>query len=193
MSTYTALHIRSDQLIRLQKKLAEWLKTTHKTETVKIANVDSLSMLIDDMPRFGELYPSLLLMGLTQADWITVHYNSFYEMQDVASEVSQVLSCLVVVVLAQSTSESYFLSVHKDGETLRKLHWAGDIGDWIIQEGRPMSFESIPLGYNIGDEKEPFFVFNRQAAIEYCKNLGLHIWDEIYEPKTWISLQVSIR
>lgn len=191
MSTYAALHIRSDQLTPLQKKLAEWLKTMHKTEAVEIAAVDALPSLLDDTSQFGKPYPSLLLIGLTQANWIIVHYNSFYEMQDVASEISQLLSCLIIVVMAQSTSESYFLSVHKDGKTLRKLHWVGDIGDWVTQEGKPFSFETVPLGRNIGDEKEPFFVFNREAVIEYCENLGLHIWDETAEPKTWISLRVS--
>ena len=125
----------------------------------------------------------MLAVGKEQPDWLTVHYNSFYKMQDIAVALSRALSCLSVVVMAQSVSEAYFVSVHRGGEQLRTLEYAGDQGEWLTQEGPPLSFESYPLGRNLSEEGDkPFYVFGRDEVVAYCSQLGLKLWGETDAP-----------
>ena len=189
MTTYTALHIQSVQIASLHKELAEWLTTVHKTKSIGITQGGFPAELYGDAFIVGEGYPNLLAIGSMPPNWLTVHYNSFYEMQDVASKISKTLSCLAIVVMAQSVSEAYLLSVHNNGKSLRKLYWVGEIGEWVAQEGAPLPFESNPLGHNIGTDENPFFVFDRESVIEYCKHLGLQLWDQVARPDSWTILK----
>lgn len=56
--------------------------------------------------------------------------------------------------------------------------WVGDVGEWTKQAGQTLPFEQEPLGHNIGSDEEPFFVFEREAVIDYCSQLNLQLWSD---------------
>ena len=188
MSTFTALHIQSDRTAAIHKMLAAWLKSVHRVKSITTKQGDFPIELYTKAFIMGGKPPTMLAIGSTQPDWVTVHYNSFYDMKDVASKASRDLSCITVVVMAQSVSEAYYLSIHKQGEHLRTLEWVGDQGEWVKQEGQPLPFEQRPLDKNIAEQgAEPFYIFEREAVAEYCSQLGLQVWNEYYGPN-WITL-----
>jgi hypothetical protein len=83
-----------------------------------------------------------------------------------------------VTILAQSVTDAYFLLLYDSGEHLRTLEWVGESGEWIRQEGRPLGFETSPLGRNISQPGEaPFYVFARDEVQQYCRELGLLLWE----------------
>jgi len=190
MSTYTALHIQSDEAL-VEPLLVDWLKSIHQVPSVSVAKQREfpLNLYGDDFA--WEDPPTMLAVGSEQLGWVTVYYNSFYEMRDIAAEVSRVLKCLTVVVMAQSVSEAYFLCIHRDGGHLRTLQWVGDQGEWMIQDGEPLPFEKRPLGRNISEEgDEPFYIFERDEVLEYCSNLGLELWNDA-DVSSWTVLMVE--
>jgi|GEM_PF-4514589 len=190
MSTYTALHVQSDGA-SVEPLLVDWLKSIHQASSVSVVKQREfpLNLYGDDFA--WEDPPTMLAIGSEQPGWATVYYNSFYEMRDIAAEVSRTLKCYAVVVMAQSVSEAYFLCVCRDGEHLRTLQWVGDQGEWVIQEGEPLPFEKQPLGRNIsGEGEEPFYVFERDEVLDYCANLGLELWGEADVP-LWAVLKVE--
>ncbi len=191
MSTYTALHVRSND-DAAQSLFSQWLKSNHGGAKVQISKREGfpLELYWDDFLISVEP-PNTLVAGYEQPDWLTVHYNSFCKMQDIATELSLALGCMTVVVMAQSVSEAYFVSVHRDGEHLRTLEYAGDQGEWITQEGAPLPFEKYPLGRNLSEEgAEPFYVFGQDDVAAYCSQLGLLLWEE--KAKTdWTVLRVT--
>lgn len=192
MSKYTALHIEYTDVNFLEEKLTNWLKEIHRTQYISIKRGEFPFQLYDVV--FGSKPPTKLVLGITQPNWLTIHYNSFYDMSSLATNLSRELNCMVVNIMAQSVSESYFIGIHQKGECIRKLDWAGDEGQWIIQEGIPLSFENNPLGHNIAESDEkPFYFFGREDVVEYCRHLGLHLWDEDEEidESEWTILQIS--
>lgn len=190
MSTYTALHVQSDEAA-VEPLLVDWLKTVHQVPSISVVRQREfpLSLYGDDF--VWEEPPTMLAIGSEHPGWVTVHYNSSYEMRDIASEVARILKCFTVVVMAQSVSEAYFLCIHRKDEHLRTLQWAGDQGEWVIQEGKPLPFEKDPLGTNISPAGEdPFYVFERDEVHDYCANLGLKLWDEV-NVSSWTILKVK--
>lgn len=178
MSTYTALHVQSVQTGTLLGSLSNWLKLVQKTNSVTIKRGKFPEQFYNERFIAGEDYPNLLVLEANPPGWQTVYYNSFHDMGEITNQVSKTLSCLVIVVMAQSVSEAYFVSVHQEGKTVRVLHWVGDIGEWIAQEGQPLPFERSPLGQGISNDDEVFYVFERESVIEYCNQLGLKIWND---------------
>ena len=177
MSTYTALHVQSRD-DAAQSLFTQWLKSANGARIVHVSRLNSFpfDFYWDDFLISGQP-PTVLAAGYEQPDWLTVHYNSFCKMQELSAELSRALNCLSVVVMAQSVSEAYFVSIHRCGEHLRTLEYAGDQGEWITQDGSPLPFENYPLGRNLSEKgEEPFYVFGRDEVEEYCSQLGLNLW-----------------
>lgn len=75
-------------------------------------------------------------------------------------------------------TEAYFLLLYDSGEHFRTLEWVGESGEWARQEGRPLGFEILPLDRNISEAgDEPFYVFGQDEVQQYCRELGLLIWE----------------
>src|SRR4029079_5418523 len=118
------------------------------------------------------------------------YYNSFHELQDLAQPISAELQTVVIVVMAQSVSETYFVSVFRKGDHLRTLEWSGEVGAWVKQTGAPLPFETNPLGRNISEDREaPFFVFEREDVADYCKALGLVLWETDDDGSAWTEIR----
>jgi hypothetical protein len=181
MSTLTALYIQSNDDDQVQEICTEWLCATHRTKSVSVNRggfpLKAFVKVFEEKP------PSLLVVGSTHPGWVSVHYNSFYEMEDLVTRLSDDLKCRGVVVMAQTVSDYYFISVYEQGKRLRVLEV--EEGDrWLVQEGIPLPFESDPLGKNIAEPgEEPLYFFGQQEAEAYCNELGFSIWGGEYEPE----------
>jgi hypothetical protein len=191
MATYTALHIQSGNLAEVQRRLVEWLKLEHNGGDVHV----EASNYPDEV--YGETFindemnarsPTVLAVGLTQPDWVTVHYNCFHEMRRAATELSAGLSSTVIVVLAQSVSDAYYFGVYQSGYLLRVLCFAD--GAWETREGTPLPFEKETSGQRVGGDEAPVSEFGREEVIEYCAHFGLRLWEEADDTNEWIILRV---
>ena len=194
MSLYTAVHVQSDQLDKIEPILVAWLQSAHRAESVAVRQEGDgfpTRLYRDHFVNSVEDFPTLLVIGHTQPGWITIHYNSFNDMKDVASGLSRTLACLVVAAIAESVSETYCLTIYEEGEHLRTLAWSGDQGEWLQDEGQPLPFEEHPLGVNLADEdEEPDYWFGAAEAETYCHHLGLQVWGDPYYESDWIVLGV---
>jgi hypothetical protein len=186
MSTYTAIHIHSKEITRAQQICRAWLTESYPAATTTVTQ--------GAFPRkafagiFDASRPSLLVLGLTQPDWITIHYDSFNNMEALAQRLSRELACRAVVVLAQTVSDSYYISVDDGGERVRTLEFSADEG-WLVQEGTPLPFEPRPLGKNIAEAgEEPLYFFGAEEIEAYCQELGFSLWGVEYEP-AWVVMQ----
>lgn len=179
MATYSALHIQTRDDAGVQAALADWLRSTHHAEP----SIQQAPGLPDDFyhrTKFknSEHDPTRFVVMRRQPEWLTVFFNSFSELDELTLQLSKKFNCRVVTILAQSVTDAYFLLLYDSGEHLRTLEWVGESGEWIRQEGRPLAFESSPLGRNVSQPgEEPFYVFARDEVQQYCRDLGLLIWE----------------
>jgi hypothetical protein len=190
MGTYTAFHLQSTDIDGIQKACHAWLAAIHHRRKVSVDTggfpSSAFIKILEDKP------PTMLVVGQTYPDWITVHYNSFFKLEEPVARLSGQFGCLGVVVLAQTTSDYYFISVYRNGETIRALEFAGDAG-WLAQKGTPLPFEQAPLGEDISEpNEEPFYFFGAEEAEAYCNNLGFSIFGDEYEPQ-WAILKAKWR
>lgn len=188
MATYTAFSLQSTDIDRIQEVCSAWLAATHPARAVS-ANTgkfpsSAFAKVLGDKP------PTMLVLGQTHPDWVTVHYNSFFKVEEPVAQLSSQLGCLGVVVIAQTVSDYYFISVYRNGESIRVLEVEEGSG-WLAQEGTPLPFEQEPLGEDISEPGEkPYYFFGAQEADAYCRNLGFSIFDEEYEPE-WVILRAK--
>ncbi len=186
MSTYTAIHVHSTDITGVQQICHAWLAESHPAATLTVTQG---AFPLKDFARiFDDGWPSLLVLGLTEPDWLTLHCNSFNEMEALAQRLSRQLACRVVVVLAQTVSDSYYISVDNGGERVRTLEFSAGNG-WLVQEGTPLPFEPHPLGENIAEAgEEPLYFFGVQDVEAYCQELGFSPWGAEYEP-AWVIMR----
>ena len=182
MATRTALHLQCAKN-SATTLLVDWLKSVHYTsDVVEIEQFDFPFKLYWEKFLVSEEPPTMLCIGQTQPDWVTVHYNSFYVVRDIAASISDKLQCLAIVAMMQSTADANYLSIFDRGEHLRTLECVA--GEWKKQEGEPLSFETQPLGRNIAlESEEAFYAFSEFEVETYCENFGLELWLE--EASNW--------
>ncbi len=145
-------------------------------------------------PRFDKLFineidhPTHLFIGAVSEDVVEVHFNSFGYCSDLASMLSERLQCSVFVVIYQSTAEAGYFSLHKGGRKRRSIEFGE--GELSEQEGELLDFESEPLGHDIGDGDEEYFVFDSDDIDDYLENLnaGTSIYGA--EPAEWTLVYV---
>jgi hypothetical protein len=177
MSTYCALHINTDDQDAVKNLIIECLS---EIEPGNI-NIQQINEWPSDFYSFKNFrigaptpFPSIFIIGNPINQWVTAQYNSFNELTSFSERISNKLSTRVIVVLAQSVSDAYFIQVVERGKIIRTLSF-GD-GNWIRNEGLPFSFETSPLGTNISKIDKPFYIFHRDETGNYCQQLGLMLW-----------------
>jgi hypothetical protein len=189
MATHAALHISTPDLGRVVSELSAYLERQHGS-TPSIRPSETLGPIYDDLFICSETEPpTMFSVASEQAGWLTAHYNSFHPLHELAQSLSQTAGALLVACIAQSVSSGYRVAVYRYGIHQRTLCFAD--GEWIEQEGEPLPFERQPLGTDIsGDPSSPFYVFDRDDAIDYCRHMGLQLWDDAYRPTTWTWITV---
>lgn len=186
MSTYCAIHLKTTDQDEASGFLREWLVAKGGVEvSTTQAREFPADFYSDKAFHSGSRSPSRFAMTHTPEGWITAHYNSFHQPDDLTRGMSARLSAMTITVMAQSVSEAYFIQVVEAGQILRTIYFAGDSGEWARNEGAPLPFERHPLGTDISDGSEPFYVFGRDDAIAYCADLGLALWEDT-APASWL-------
>jgi hypothetical protein len=189
VSTLATIHIQTGDIQETLKLLENYLQQTHRGAQVKRQTTDSMETIYgDDFIPSTDESPRKFAVGSGQGSWVTVHYNSFHDCRDLLAELSRKLNCLVVLVMAQSVSDGYHISVYRAREHLRTLEFAD--GEWIKQWGKPLPFEQDPLGHNIGSASEPFYVFDDADLLDYCSHFDLNPWESDAE-SGWTILSVK--
>ena len=190
MGTYTAFHLQSTDIAKIQAECNAWLADTHRAQTISTDTgkfpLSAFAKVLDDKP------PTMLVLGQAHPDWTTIHYNSFFKIEELVGQLSAQLGCLGVDVMAQTTSDYYFISVYQNGENIRRIECEQG-SEWLTQEGAPLPFEQGPLGEDISEPgEEPFYFFGEREADAYCSNLGFSIFGAEYEPE-WVILKAKRR
>jgi hypothetical protein len=188
MGTYSALHVERDQLDRVREACAAWLEGRPGVRAIEVRPGEFPTRAF--AKGLGDRMPRLLALGSTPPGWVTIHYNSFHKMENLAPHLSRLLDARVAVVLAQTVSDGYYICVYDRGEPVRVLEVVQGT-DWLMQAGAPLPFEEQPLGENVAEPgEEPFYFFGAQQAEAYCNGLGFSIFDAEYALE-WVVLSVK--
>ena len=186
MATLTTIHVQTDKADETLRLLETHLRRGWKTGAIARRAADGIEEIYgDDFINSTDEPPTLFALGFGEPGWVTVHYNSFFDCRELLEKLSQGLQCLVVLVMAQSVSSAYHITLYRNGEHLRTLEFAD--GEWVKNFGKPLPFETEPLGHNIGTSEEPFYIFEEEDVTEYCKHLGLNPWADVAEEWTILS------
>ncbi len=124
MSTHTAIYVHSFDEDKIKMQLALYLEMCHPTKQV----------FQDTLPCFpGGFYLACLEKGLEvptmfavrpyQQPWILICYNCFSEMRNLAEELSKELGTKVLVVIAQTNSDRYYLGAYQPGYPHRAFNF----------------------------------------------------------------------
>lgn len=127
--------------------------------------------------QINESFPSILSYKRITPDVVEVHFNSFSKLKELASHISNHTKSPVVVNIYQSAAEASYWSYHLNDVCLREIE-AGD-GEIHYQSGVLLEFEDEPLGHDISDDDEPFFIFNDEDLNFYNENVGIEV--EVYQ------------
>jgi hypothetical protein len=186
VATLTTIHVQTDKADKTLRLLETHLRGGWKTGAIARRAADRVEEIYgDDFINSTDEPPTVFAVGFGEAGWGTVHYNSFFNCRHLVEKLSEELQCLVVLVIAQSVSSAYHISVCRNGEHLRTLEFAD--GEWVKNYGKPLPFEKEPLGHNLGTSADPFYVFEEGDVTEYCKELGLNPWADVAEEWTVLS------
>lgn len=162
------LHIKTNQPNDVKSFLVDWLEM--KTgEKPSIYENQSSSFAF-----FKNETPSIFALSILHENWVTILHDSYEQLLDLANRLSFAVQSTVLNVMAQSTEDTYYLSVHQEGKLVRKIYFGEDVLE-IEQEGKPFPFEKLPTGTNIGTGKEPFYSFDYDDMHEFCLHFHVDI------------------
>jgi len=186
MATSTTIHVQTEDAGGVLSILENYLRRGWNTGQISRRTSDGSGEIYGEAFLCSADDPTMFAFGRGQNGWVMIHYNSFSDCRHLVEKISCQLRCLVVLIMAQSVSSAYHITVCRDGEHLRTLEFAD--GEWVKNFGKPFPFEKEPLGHNIGTPDEPFYDFDEKDMTEYCKNFGLNPWaDEVAEEWTILS------
>jgi len=184
MSTYCGLHVQTKARASVVADIEEYAGLNHRPRVVQTTTANTFGKLYENEFIPSETQqPTKFALIAEQPDWLTIHYNSFLPLRELAADISRKLNSVAIIVLAQTVSSAYYLAVFRGGEHLRTLQFAD--GEWLRQEGTALPFEPNPLGKNISEEgEEPYYWFDDEPIREYCEHLGLKLWTH-----AWIQMK----
>jgi hypothetical protein len=184
MSTYCGLHVHTNAKDSVVADIEEYAAINHRPRVVQTTKAKTLGQLYGEEFLCSETQqPTKFALITEQPGWLTIHYNSFLPLRELATDISRRLDTVAILVKAQSVSGAYYLAVFRAGEHLRTIEFAD--GEWLRQEGTPLPFEPSPLGKNISEEgEEPYYWFGEAPVREYCEHLGLKLWTH-----AWIQME----
>ncbi|WP_421383124.1 hypothetical protein ACOJQI_02230 [Bacillus salacetis] len=129
--------------------------------------------------------PSLFAVGKLHSGWITVLHDSYERLIKFNQSLSSQIEGMVVHTLGQSTVDTYYLSIHQNGELVRELYF-GEDSDGIEQAGLPLSFEKhLPF-----PREEDYTYFDYEYLEAYGELLGIGSLIDLEEYKgAWEIIQ----
>ena len=179
MASYTAIHVKSDKLKRVENKLLLYIRSKYQKDFIA-------GPISHD---FSNGFPTELSTFQHSDGFVHILYNSWETLSDIAEFMST--EKLVIQVHAQTTSDAYRVAVYENGQVKRVLEFADD---WIEQSGTAFAFESNPLGSNIaGEGEDPIYIFGLDDLQEFCQSLGCDVWPDLPENVNTFKLNQPIK
>jgi len=177
MGSATMIHVETKQVGDVIRILEEQLGHWHSKAEIRRGTGTPFSHLEDDVfINSEEDPPTMFTVDDNQPGWVSIHCNSWFRCNELQARLSLDLDCLVIQTLAQTTSEAYLISIHREGKHLRTLEF-GD-SSLITQMGTPFDFEQELLGKDsktLSDGTVMYF-FDMDGVADYCRNFGLSPW-----------------
>jgi hypothetical protein len=162
------LHVETNQTNDVRSFLVDWLEE-HSGEKPSLYENQSSAFEF-----FSNETPSIFAICMLHENWVTILHDSYEQQVDLANRLTLALNGTVLNVMAQSTVDTYYLSVHQNGKLVRKIYSGEDVLG-IDQEGEPFPFEEVPIGTNIGTEIEPFYCFDYHDMQKFCLHFHVDI------------------
>jgi hypothetical protein len=126
----------------------------------------------------NEEFPSVFSVKSISERVVEVHFNSFSNVQDLASFLSKQLHVPLVINIYQSVATASYWALYLKGECVREI----EAGDGVItnQSGILLDFEIEPLGHDISVEgDEPFYIFDDEDQTHYNEKANIPV--EVYQ------------
>ncbi|WP_196140524.1 hypothetical protein [Aliikangiella sp. G2MR2-5] len=187
MSTVCKIYVASDDVEKINSYLEEYLQKEYSCDTESIETEWPLATEFDSF-NSGDETPTIYSYK-REGSLVEIYFNSFSENEDLAKHLSQELKTITTVSIYQSTAESGCWLYFSSGEKIRHI---------LFMEGSPeeihgdrLSFENNPIGHNIGEESDPYYVFDLEEIDFYNESIGIAI--PMYnEPKPdWVNIRVK--
>jgi hypothetical protein len=156
------LHVKTNQLNNVKSFLFHWLEDYSGEEPSIYENQSSA------LEFFKNESPTIFALSRLHEGWITILHDSYEPLLDLADRLSSEFNETVLNIMAQSTAETYYLSVHHNGKLIRKIYSGEDVFE-VEQEGEPFSFEELPIGTDL----EPDYCFDYTDMHKFC--LHFHV------------------
>jgi hypothetical protein len=164
--SFYQLHVKTKQTNNVKLFLTHWLEDFSGGKPSIYENQGSAFEF------FNSETPTIFALCMLHENWVTILHDSYEQLPDLANRLSLEFNATVLNVMAQSTVDTYYLSVHQNGKLVRKIYSGEDVIG-IDQEGEPFTFEELPIGTNIGTEIDPFYCFDYHDMHEFC--LHFHV------------------
>lgn len=164
------IHIQTDKIKEVNEFLVGWLSVTHGVKP--IINNGQASLF----PFFENKLPELFAVSSIHENWLTILHDSYEPQLMLANKLSLTFDSTVIQVIGQSTIDTYYLSVHKEGKVIRKIQCGEDtIG--VEQEGELFPFEQLTIQQV--DHVNHFFDYNDMN--DFCQNFGIDLLNSHFE------------
>lgn len=139
----------------------------------------------------GDEFPSILSVKQVTPAVTEVHFNSFCNVEELASFLSNALGARAVVNIYQSVSTASYWAFHSGGRRIRSVE-AGD-GEVRGQSGDRLPFEHDQPGRPHGDDGEQYMVFDYEEQDWYNREVGVPV--EVYQEydESWKNFQLAVQ
>lgn len=162
------LHVKTNQTNDVKSFLTHWLEDSSGGKASTYENQSAAFEFFNSEP------PTIFALCMLHENWVTILHDSYEQLSDLANHLSLEFNATVLNVMAQSTVDTYYLSVHQNGQLVRKIYSGEDVLG-IDQEGEPFPFEEFPIRTNNGTEDEPFYCFDYHDMQKFCRHFHVDI------------------
>lgn len=155
------IHIQTNRFDEVKDFLKKWLN--HTSGDIELVEENSDGEFISF---FNHEIPTSFAVSAIHENWITIFHDSYKPPIDLCSRLSEKFTTTVIQAMAQSTVDTYCLSVHKEGKLVRKIYISEEtLG--VIQEGEPFAFE----GYIEPD------LYDYDDMNDFCLKMGIDLFE----------------
>lgn len=167
MSSFSAIYVKTNQLdavVQVIKGLTG-LPVAQTTSFPKKFGVT-----------FGSYFPTAVVIGLLQPEWITIEHNGGSDTEVWMSILSEDFNTQSIAIGGESVSSYYELILYDKGQKIRHIRYVCDDDDSL----------SFSWGEKLAFENEDNSL-NPQRMEEFCANLGLKV-SHNYADYQWVTL-----
>ncbi|MEO6254455.1 MAG: hypothetical protein ABIO79_14175 [Ferruginibacter sp.] len=174
MSTWTTFYVQTNDSEPVTQQLKELAGINHVEKGAFPGDDLYACYLVDE-----NAMPDYLVIGKTQAGWVTVNHNSFNRLVDWGMVLSKKLNTKVILTMAQSVSDVYYFCLFDKGLKLREIEVCYSDDFTPINYGQKFDFEGEQPGSKQDYDGETEYYFGFEEIEQYCSHFGLTIQ---YEP-----------